>query len=205
MRLQGLIVVGIIVSMGACANAPTKSTSTSHQNIVITTKENSEHKLTSIFYGHEVGVGDRKVKVIDSMTVRDDRSGQETGYEPEKGAVMDAGAYFTEVWSPNGEYFVSLRGRTQGFCIIKSSELLEDLRKKSCSDFIRVQSDNQTYLWHEFEKWNSDGTFTFKAGLSGDYFPFRYDIPRQELRNLDSRPHSTEAENSKGKVRIIQD
>lgn len=106
-------------------------------------------------------------------------------------------------WSPDEEYFVSLLGRTQGFCIVKSSEILESIKTKKCFDFVRVQSTNGTRLWHDFEKWDANDTFIFKAGLSGDNFQFKYDILKQALTNLEPRHVSIEAENGKGKIPIL--
>jgi len=186
-----------------CSGVQKQATPNSAVDKILDTKTNSKYRLTCVFRGQEISVGDRNSKVITSLSIRNNDTGEEVKYDNvPAGAVIDADALFTDVWSPDEEYFVSLLGRTQGFCMIKSSELMEKLKRKQCSDFLRVTEENGTALWHQFVKWESDGTIFFKAGLSNDLFPLKYDIAKHVLVELDSRSHSVTADNAHGRVPI---
>jgi hypothetical protein len=169
--------------------------------------ENHTYQLDAIFSGEYLEVGDRTDKVITSLTLKSKITGQEVRYNPESSpAKEDTSAYFTEVWSPEGEWLVLPLGRFSGFCIIQARDALASIEKQKCSDnlYTRLSTRPKLLLWHDFEKWDGDSAFIFKAGLFGDLTRLRYDITTSRLTVLDpdASPHFIEASNNKGKIAI---
>jgi hypothetical protein len=173
---------------------------------VIKVTQNHKYKVAAIFSGSDIEVGDRKVKVIESVVVRNELNAQVVKYEREDGpSPSDADAYFTSVWSEDEEYLVFPLSRFHGFCIVRASQALESLQKQRCDDFIRVQIINPNIgLWHDFEGWSGSESFIFTAGIYGDQTRLEYQISSGELRTLDSnfKPLDLEGANRSGKVDI---
>ena len=48
-------------------------------------------------------------------------------------------------------------------------------------DSIKVRGVNSAAYWHEFGKWEDKSTVSFRAGLEGDMFYFRYDVTAHQL------------------------
>jgi len=176
------------------------------QTGVIKVAENHKYKLDAIFSGSDVQVGDRIVKVIDGVTIRSESTGQEAKYARTDGpSTSDAHAYFTEVWSPNDELLVLPLNRFGGFCIVRASDALDSIQKQRCTDVVRVRTETGTDLWHDFEKWDTNDAFVFKAGLSGDNTRLKYEISSGRLTALDSNYRNEfQGQNSKGKVAITR-
>lgn len=204
MRLYFLLVAGLLALVGPCApnSSPHQTAAVPREN-VLAVKENKKYRLRCVFYGEEMEVGaNRKAKVVRYVAVKNER-GEETRYTPSDAAAAgDPDIYFTDVWSPDEEYFVLPRGRSQGFCIMKAPAAFESVKAGRCDDSIRVREKNGTALWHEFNGWDG-GSLTFKAGLSGDLFTFRYDVPQRLLSTTERPPPSVEGENGGGTLSLV--
>lgn len=194
-----------ILTLNACPHPSDRSKISSPELKVLARKENRKHQLTCLFYGEEVDVGTTgKVSVISQMVLRDNKTGEEVKYTPfNEVSVKDSQGYFTDVWSPGDDYLLLSAGRFEGFCIIKSGEALQSMKEKKCSDTLRVRLENETGLWHEFEKWDDPTSFTFQAGLSNHYTKFKYVIPSEELSVGNNTGTLFEGENRKGKIRVM--
>ena len=196
-----LVIVPLLI---ACSHElKVNSKSQSDSLYVIKTVPNEKYKLEAIFSGRDVEVGDRKVPVIAQLTIRNSETGQQVQYNhPDGPSISDSTAYFTDVWSPDNELLVLPLNRFRGFCIIRAAEALEAIQKQSCQDTIRVRADVGTALWHQFEKWDTDQSFIFSAGLSGIQINVRYEIAPERLTVLDPKVKFFEGENSKGKIKV---
>lgn len=173
---------------------------------VIKVVPNHKYKLEAIFSGIDVEVGERKVPVIQQLTIRSSETGQELQYSrPDGPSTSDADAYFTDVWSPDDELLILPLERFRGFCMIRAAEALAAMQKQSCRDTVRVHADAGTALWHQFEKWDTDQSFVFNAGLSGDQIRLRYEIGPERLTALDANVRFLEGENNKGKIKVGED
>ena len=208
MRLYYLCMLLMIVGITSCdRSAVKKNQSGQSQNEVLMTKENQKYNSSCVFYGEKSGdnaAGERGV--IKYVAIRDNATGKEANYvPPDSESIQSSQGYFTDVWSPDEEYLVLPLGRFKGFCLIKSSDAVGAIQKKECSDNVRVYDDTGTGLWHEFEKWASDESFVFKAGLSGNDFELQYDIGNQRLIPLYSGKHFIEGENKNGKIKLSKD
>jgi hypothetical protein len=179
------------------------SKSQSDSLYVIKTVPNEKYKLEAIFSGSDVEVGDRKVPVIERLTIRNSETGQQIQYNPPDGpSTSDADAYFTNVWSPDYELLVLPLNRFRGFCIIRASEALAAIQNQTCLDTVLLRADVGTALWHQFEKWDTDQSFIFNAGLSGDQTSVRYEIAPERLTVLDPNVRFFEGENKRGKIKV---
>jgi hypothetical protein len=176
-------------------------------NEVIKITANKKYQLEAIFSGQDLAVGDQPHKVIEALAIRSKTTGDSVKYSREDGpAAEDMEAYFTDVWSPDNEWLVLPLGRFSGFCIIRAREAMATIRKQECSDnpYVRLSTSSHELLWHDFEKWDGDAAFVFKAGLYGDNTRLRYDITTGHLTVLDpdAIPRHIEARNTKGKIAI---
>lgn len=179
------------------------SDSESSRPYVIKVVPNQKYKLEAIFSGVGVAVGDRKVPVIQQVTIRSSETGQQVQYSrPDGPSLSDANAYFTDVWSPDDELLLLPLDRFHGFCVIRAAEALAAVQKQSCRDMVRVRAETGTALWHQFEKWDTDQSFIFNAGLSGDQTRLRYEIAPERLTALESNVRFLEGENSKGRIKV---
>ena len=188
----------------ACSSEPRVSSNLeSPKPHVIKVTPNHKYKLEAIFSGTDVEVGDRKVPVIEQLTIRNSETGQEVQYtHPDGPSISDANAYFTDIWSPDYELLVLPLNRFRGFCIIRAAEALAAIQKHSCQDTVRVRTETGTALWHEFEKWDTDQSFIFNAGLSGDQTRVRYEMASERLTALEPNVRFLEGENKKGKIKV---
>jgi hypothetical protein len=179
------------------------SNSESPQLHVIKVTANPKYKLEAIFSGSDVDVGDRKVPVIQQVTIRSSETAQEVQYRrPDGPSESDANAYFTDVWSPDDELLLLPLERFRGFCINRAAEALAAMQKQSCLDTILVRADTGTALWHQFEKWETDQSFVFSAGLSGDLIRLRYETGSERLTVLQPNVGFLVGENNKGKITV---
>jgi hypothetical protein len=180
---------------------------TSHSQVskarVIQVQPNRKYKLEAIFSGSDIEVGNRMVPVIEQLVMKSSQTGQEIKYNrPDGPSASDAHAYFTEVWSPDDEFVVLPLERFSGFCIIRAAEAIDMIQKQRCSDTVKVSIEKGAALWHEFERWDGDDSFIFKAGLSNDMTRFKYDISQGRLTALGSNFRFFEGQTTKGKVKI---
>lgn len=194
----------ILPLMFACASEFKLKSDTQSKSYVIKITPNQKYKLEAIFSGTDVEVGDRKVAVIEQLTIRSSETGQQLQYQRRDGpSSSDAHAYFTDVWSPDDEFLVLPLDRFKGFCIVRAAEALAAIQKQSCLDTVRVSFESAA-LWHQFEKWDTNQSFIFNAGLSGDQTKLRYDVLSQQLTALDSNFRSLKGENSSGTIKITR-
>jgi hypothetical protein len=211
-RLLPFLIFLLSISCGAqrAAVSPSQSPSSSPQPggvSVIKVTENPKYQLEAIFSGENIEVGDRTEKVIESVTIRSKATGDSVKYSRKDGpAESDSEAYFTAVWSPDGDWLVLPLGRFFGFCLIRARDALASIRNQKCTDnlFVRLSTRSHELLWHEFEKWDGSSAFIFKAGLYGDHTRLRYDMTTGRLSVLDANaiPRNIEARNDKGKIAI---
>jgi hypothetical protein len=188
----------------ACSSQRTLTTQPqSAEARIIKIVPNQKYQLEAVFSGADVEVGERMVPVIEHLTLRSPVMGQEVNYTPADGpSGSDARAYFTDVWSPDQEFLVLPLNRFRGFCIVRAAEAMEMIKKQTCSDTVRVSGETGIGLWHEFEKWDADGSFTFNAGLYGDRTWLKYNILKGRFTSLDRNLRFLEGENGKGKIKI---
>jgi hypothetical protein len=203
MRLNLLLAAGMLALASPCAPRPSPPQTAAPREHILSVRENRKYKVRCIFYGEEMEVGaNQKAKVIRYVVVRNE-GGDEARYAPlDAAAASDSNIYFTDVWSPDEEYLVLPRGRSEGFCIVKARGAFESVKAGRCDDFIRVRETNGTALWHEFAGWDGE-SLTFKAGLSGDSFTFAYDLPRRSLTTTERPVPSVEGENGGGKLSVV--
>ena len=170
---------------------------------VIQVQPNHKYKLEAIFSGSDIEVGDRMVPVIEQLVMKNSQTGQEIKYSrPDGPSASDAHAYFTDVWSPDQELVVLPLERFSGFCIVRAAEVIDMMHQQRCSDTVKVRTETGTGLWHEFEKWDDDESFIFKAGLSGDLMRLKYDIAQGRLTALEAKFNFLRGQNSKGQLKI---
>jgi hypothetical protein len=199
------LILIFLLSISCCSHQRPASPPNTPQTGVIRVIENHKYNLEAVFSGYDLEVGERTVKVIDSLTIRSRVTGQEVKYERADGpSTSDAHAYFTDVWSPDEELLVLPLNRFYGFCIIRASEALDSIQRQKCADFVRVRNETppKEAFGHDFEKWDGNESFVFKAGLYGDDTRLRYEISSGRLTALDSNLRDIEGENGKGKIAI---
>lgn len=200
-------VLVLALSATYCSQVRSVSTPDAAQRVVIKVAENRKYKLEATFSGEGIEVGDRIEKVIDSLTVRSKVTGRDVKYErPDGPSESDAHAYFTDVWSPNDEWLLLPLNRFSGFCILRASNALDSIQNQRCTDTVRVRigTPPKEGLWHEFEKWDGNDAFVFKAGLYGDSTRLKYEILSGRLTALDSnfKALEIEGENTSGRIAI---
>ena len=200
MRLYILLAAGLLTLVCSCAPTSSPPQAAARRDKELAVKENKKYHVRCVFYGEEVEAGaGRTAKVVRYVALKNE-SGDEARYAPaDAAAAGDSDIYFTDVWSPDEEYLVLPRGRFEGFCIMKAPGAFESVKAGRCDDFIRVREKNGTSLWHEFVGWGG-GLLTFKAGLSGDSFTFRYDLTSRSLTTSERPIPSVEGENGAGKL-----
>ena len=205
MANKGWLVL-ILPLMIACSSEPKlNSDSQSTKPYVIKITPNQKYKLEAIFSGTNVEVGDRKVAVIEQLTIRSSETGQHVQYKrSDAPSSSDANAYFTDVWSPDDEFLVLPLDRFSGFCIVRAADALAAIQKQSCLDTVLVRAETGTALWHQFENWDTNQSFIFNAGLSDDQIRLKYDILQERLTALEPNVSFLEGENSRGKIKITR-
>jgi hypothetical protein len=205
MMNKGWLVLILPLMIACSSEFKLNSRSQSSRPYVIKVATNEKYKLEAVFSGTVVEVGDRKVPVIEQLTVRSSETGQQIQYTRSDGpSSSDAHAYFTDVWSPDDELLVLPLDRFRGFCIVRAAEALAAIQKQSCLDTIRVRAVTGTAMWHQFEKWDTNQSFIFNAGLSGDQTRLKYDISHEQLTALELNFSFLEGENSKGNIKITR-
>jgi hypothetical protein len=210
MFCRWLLVLILAFSISGCSHLRSVSRPISSQTDVMSTpqtdvikvSENHKYKLEAVFSGHDVEVGERTEKVIDYLTIRSQVTGQEVKHARVDGPAQSlTRAYVTDLWSPDEEFLVIPRSRLE-FCIIRAAEALDRMQKQTCSDTLSVYVRSGPSLWLDFEKWDGDESFVFKAGVYGDDTRLKYEISSGRLTALDSNIFKIEGMNSKRKLAI---
>jgi hypothetical protein len=197
-----LLILILPLSISGCSPLQSVSKPNASQTDVIKVTENHKYKLEAVFSGYDVEVGERTEKVIDSLTIRSQVTGQEVKHARVDGPAQSlTRAYITDLWSPDEEFMVMPRSQLK-FCIIRAAEALDSIQKQTCSDTVSVYVQSGPSLFLDFEKWDGDEAFIFKAGLYGDDTRLKYEISSGRLTALDSNIIKIEGMNSKGKLAI---
>lgn len=203
MRNRNWLILILPLLLACSSELKVNSNSESTKPHVIKVVPNHKHKLEAVFSGVDVEVGDRKVPVIQQVTIRSSETGQQVQYNrPDGPSSSDGDAYFTDVWSPDEELLLLPLERFHGFCINRAAEAIAAIQKQSCQDTIRVRAETGAALWHQFEKWDTDQSFVFNAGLSGDQTRLRYEIAPGRLTAFERNVKFLEGENNKGKIKV---
>jgi hypothetical protein len=191
--------------LGFCQS--TESQKNNDKVIVITSKENSKYGLTATLLGiifKPDENGEPEYKIIKSIVFRDNKTGAEVEYKP-TGTLPAGDFYFTEIWSPDEEYLALPIGMYEGFAIFESKDALKSVKDNNYFDTIKVKSLNSGWFWHEFEKWENGSTFSFRAGLDGDMFAFKYNVAEKELYCFTTKCEEMDiGKNIKGDVKPLK-
>jgi hypothetical protein len=181
-----LFLVGLAVGFTSC-----------HQDKIQSGKLNRKYNLVCTFHTMEVTADS---KVVDSVSIRDNQSGDEVRFQPSDPDSLLYGAGYVKntSWSPDEEYLILPLGQFDGFCVIKSSEALQSVREKKCVDTIRIQLKTGLRMSHEFEKWDGSSVFVFTAGMEHSFPRFRYDFSNGKLTALEKVNDIFEGYNGKG-------
>ncbi len=191
--------------LGFCQSV--KTDGKDEKPILIARTENRKYNLSAIFYGVNFHFEDEKkttAKIIKYVVFRDNKTGTEVKYEP-TGQIPAGDFYFTEIWSPDEEYLILPIGTFQGFGIFKAENALQNIKSNKFFDTIKVKSDNSGWFAHDFEKWEDDSTFSFRAGLDGDMFAFKYNAAKSELYCYETNCEESKIGiNNKGETKAIK-
>jgi hypothetical protein len=191
--IASLLIVSVFSS---CSLQPEKLSVDPNQTkeLVLAQQENRKYKLTAIFYGEGSSATDAVIKRI---AIRNDTTGGELNYKPQE---PFNGNNIWNVWSPDGEVLLLMRGDVKGICIIKTVEAEREINSQSCSDYIMVyEKTTETGLIHTYGVWTNTEEFRFSAGLSGDLWDFSYNIRTHELK-VEGSNKNFEGQNRYGKV-----
>jgi hypothetical protein len=198
-----IIAASVIVAVGA-GSACSHSHATNSR--LLASKANSKYNLTCVFYGQtlktEAGAA---VQGIETIALRDGRTGKEVAFKPADAASLyQSLGYYTDVWSPDGEFLVLPLGRFEGFAVLKSSDAMDLISAGKTTGFVRVQLDSGVRLWHDFKRWTGDAAFEFQAGLSNDFTLFQYSVRNDILTTQAQNIKSMVGVNSRGTLPISQ-
>jgi hypothetical protein len=190
---------------GFCQSA--KVEKPNDENILFAQKENEKYNITANFYGMLFRPDENKdehYKIIKRVVFQDNKSKVEIEYKP-TGTIPAGNFYFTNVWSPDGNYLVMPIGRFEGIAIFEAKTDLVDLKNNIYFDTIKIKSQTGDYYAHDFETWIDDSTFSFRAGLSGNSWTFRYNISKRELQCFSVKCEELDiGENNKGEIKTIK-
>lgn len=197
MKMLRMLIIVLALGIQACTFARTHPNPHGDKSVSVT--ENRKYGLKCIFHAEKL----EGFTVINSISLQDSRTNHEAEFKPiDRDSLIPGKGFFKDVWSPDEEYLILPLGRWDGFCIVQSRDALQSVEAGRWNDFVRVEMNNGTGLWHEFGKWREGNSFEFSAGLSGDQIPFVYDILTRRLTALDPITDSFVGQNASGKVAI---
>lgn len=204
MRLNCFCLALALIFTACWSCSRPRTANNASENKPLETTRNAKYGLSIVFYGAPpLEPIEETPVIVRYIGVRDEATGKEAQYTPpDIGSIQPSQGRYPHLWSPNEEYLVVPLDRFKGFCIIKSSLAVEAVSKGECSDRVKVFADNDTGLWHDFDKWSDRETFAFRAGLSGDYFGFQYDISNGKLTYLTQGTRGFVGENAEGRLEI---
>ena len=202
-----LIIIYLLIFIFAFIGFCTGNTAKNDENVLFDEKANQKYGITALFYGENLRYGDDNefsLKIIRSVVFRSNKTGEEVKYLP-TGQLPAGNFYFTEVWSPDEEYAALPMGTYQGIAIFKAKNLLQNIKENRYFDTIKTKSVNSGFYGHEFEKWEDNSTFSFRAGLDGDMYAFKYQIEKSELYCYRVKCDEQDIGfNNRGKIKAIQ-
>lgn len=206
MKVCCLAVILLFTSgLGVCHSA--KVDGNDEKIIIVTKTENRKYNLTAIFYGVDFHFEDEKntnTKIIKYVVFRHNTTGEEVKYKP-TGQISAGDFYFTDIWSPDEEYIVLPIGTFQGFAIFEAKDALNNIKANKYFDTIKTKSTNSGFYYHQFEKWEDSSTFSFRAGLDGKMFAFKYNAAKKELYCYQEKCEEFEIGfNNKGKIKAAK-
>jgi hypothetical protein len=182
--MKPLILFLLVAISVFCQSANTGNVEKADEPVVLEKKLNNKYGIEALFYGVNLRYGEKKelsAKVIQSIVFKDTNTGTELKYAVTDNTQQAADFYFTDIWSPDEEFLVLPIGKLEGFAIFKAKDSLDDIKANKYFDTIKTKSVNSGWFWHDFEKWEDNSTFSFRAGLEGDMFAFKYDATKKEL------------------------
>jgi hypothetical protein len=191
--------VGLSVVFSSCHQPGTVSS----QDQIRPGKSNQKYNLEYSLHTMEVTAGSR---IIDGVSIRDKKSGEEARFEPsDPQSLLLGDGYVKNIsWSPDDEYLILPLGQFEGFCLIKSSEVLNSIREKNCFDTIRIQLKTGLKMSRQFANWDGDSAFVFTAGMENRFPRFRYDFSSRQLSALEKVNDIFEGHNSRGGLAVVR-
>lgn len=178
------LLISVFACLGFCQSTTPDNVSKNDETILIDKKANKKYGIEAQFYGIDLKDAENNknsAKVIRQVVLKDVKTGSEAKYSVKSDTEQAADLYFTNVWSPDEEHLILPIGKFEGFAIFKAKDALNDIKTNKFFDTIRAKSVNSGDFWHDFEKWEDNSTISFRAGLSGDMFAFKYNIEKSEL------------------------
>lgn len=168
---------------------------------LLATQPNKKYGVEARFLGEKVQLPDERIDVICRIVFVRQGSADEVRFKPsDETSLVWALLYFTNVWSSDEESLVLPLGQWDGFCVLKSADVLQGIQQDKYLDTIALSLDNPTKLAHRFIGWTGNSSFRFEAGLSDIWVVFEYDFASRRLRALGTnRLQRLTAQNSTGK------
>jgi hypothetical protein len=207
MKIHLLIII-LILTTGFVSCQPEQKKANEDELFLLSQKENKKYSLTAAFYGirHNAAGKDELSYTIIQKVVLKKTGGNVEGITYNATGQIPAGDfYFTEVWSPDEEYLVLPIGKFEGFAIFKAKDALNDIKANKYFDTIKTKSVNSGWFWHDFEKWEDNSTISFRAGLYGDMFAFKYNFEKKALACYQEKCEEFDIGfNNKGKIKPIK-
>lgn len=217
MKVLCMLFVFVLASeLGFCQSAKTEKKQ-DDEIIIVEQRTNRKYNVTATLYGVNFRYGEnneKATKIITHIVFRDDQSKAEVKYRPIEGnnggttgvdSIVTPDFYFTEIWSPNEEYLILPIGKFEGFGIFEAKDALKNIKSNKYFDTLKVKSENSGWFRHDFEKWENDSAFSFRAGLYGDMFAFKYNAAKSELYCYEGDCEESDfGINNKGKIKAIK-
>jgi hypothetical protein len=182
--MKSIILFLLIVISVFCQSANTSSIEKNDEIVILEKKLNQKYGVEALFYGENLIYGEKQdlmAKIIKFVVFRDTNNGAEIKYLVSDETKQAVNFYFLDVWSPDEEYLVMPISKFEGFAIFNAKDVLNDIKSKKYFDTIKTKGVNSGWFWHDFEKWENNSTLSFRAGLEGDMFAFKYDVINKEL------------------------
>lgn len=184
--------------------------------IIVEQRNNKKYNLTATFHGVNFRYGENNEiseKTITYIVFRDNNSSEEVRYKPSTQNNIEDGVagivtpnfYFTDIWSPDEEYLVLPIGKIEGFGIFKVKDGLGAIKENKYFDTIKVKLNTSGWFWHDFGKWEDNSIFSFRAGLDGDMFAYKYNLEKKELYCYQEGCEKQDiGSNNKSKIKAIK-
>ncbi len=179
------------------------------ENVLIAQQINRKYNIKATFYGTILRFGDNgedEAKIIRQIVFQDEKTGNEVRYiPPENSSQQAADFYFTNIWSPDEEHAVLPIGKFEGFAIFESKDILANVKGNKYFDTIKVKLEGSGWFWHDFDNWEDDSIFAFRAGLDGDMFAYKYNLANKELYCYQEKCENSDVGvNAEGKAKVIK-
>jgi hypothetical protein len=169
---------------------------------LLATQANKKYGVEARFLGEKFQLPGERIDVIRRIVFMRQGSADEVRFNPsDETSLVSALLYFTNVWSPDEESLVLPLGQWDGFCVLKSADIVQGIQQDKYLDTIALSLDNGAKLAHQFRGWTGNSSFRFESGLSDIWAAFEYDFASRRLRALGTnRFQRLTAQSSTGKV-----